>query len=311
MVRSLPDILRTSLLIRSSGVKVTQIHPPNGELFTNPTLTALDDGSLAIAVREVSYFVDRRGRYVKLVDPPTSRTWLGSFDAVSLRSSGLEPLAEQTPDSWVLEDPRLFETPAGLGGLWAVRDYTTGRYEVKMAVGEITDSRIKNVRIIESPHQANLEKNWMPFIDGGELNFIYRADSAERYTFRNDLLHFHSAREDRWDELRGQSGSSQLIPWKSGWLCVTHAHTVLSLPFRIAAWRFYRHYFVYFSPDFSTVTVSNPFNFLRRGIEFCSGLAVTPEGIFIGFGARDRTAHVACVDETLVERALKQGRTTN
>lgn len=305
MVRSLPVVFGTSKLANARGVLVSELPAPGGEWLTNTTVTALPDGKLAVAVRQVSYFVDHRGRYINTTETPECYTWIGELDPVSLDVRGLMRMEQQTPTDLVMEDPRLLLTAQGLRGAWAVRDYRTGRYEIQMAVADVSEGRIENVRLIDSPHGSSLEKNWMPYFDSGAIHFLYRADRAERYRYNEGDILLVGRRPKPWESLKGHSGSSQLVRWREGWICVTHAHTVLSLPFRLAAWRFYRHHIVYFSEDFSSVTVSKPFNFLRRGIEFCAGLAEVNGHLYLGFGVRDRRAYIARLDPTAVDRIMK------
>lgn len=304
MLKSLPTIFGIEILDRRAEVQSVDLALPSGHIFTNPSLASQPDGTILIAIREVTYRVDARGRYVKLVDPPQSFTWMGKLNAEMLTVSALQRLSQDAPPEWVLEDCRLVQSGDLTKGVWALRDYTTGRYEIEIAVGDIADGRIQEIIKIPSPRGSALEKNWMPFLDEGVINFIYRADTAERYRIEGQDLLAVGRPHDVWESLRGHSGSSQLLRWRKGWLGVTHAHTVLSLPFKLAAWRFYRHHFVYYSDDFKSVSASKPFNFSGRGIEFCAGIVSHNGDIIVAYGSADSSARIARLNESLVAELL-------
>jgi hypothetical protein len=302
MLRSVPLILGPSLLRKRPGVNIAEVSAPIGAVFTNPSITVVGE-RLVVAVRSVSYHIDRRGRYVKWTPVPTSGTWVGELDPGSLDMRGLRELVEEkTNGSLVLEDARLVALHGEVGALWAGRDYTTGRYRVDMHVGRIVNGQVTDLRALPSPNGAPVEKNWMPFVDGEELFFLYSPASLERYRLTgNGLAGLSAITEHNAADLVGHSGSSQLVPWREGWLGVTHTHSILALPMKLATWRFYRHHLVYFSRDFTSHRVSPAFNFLRRGIEFCAGLAVTDDRVYLSFGSRDSRAFIAALPPGLVD----------
>ena len=66
------------------------------------------------------------------------------------------------------------------------------------------------------------------------------------------------------------------------------------------------HRFVAFDAEFRVTGISDPWYFLRVGIEFCAGLARDGQRLVASFGVNDASAHLATFDEGSVERALRQ-----
>lgn len=305
---SLPAVIRTRPLSRLKGVRVVRTPAPAGGRFTNPSL-AWFEGELLISLRQVSYFIDGRGRYVNESVLPESSTWISAISADTLAvTRPFERLIEEKAHKGlVLEDPRLVVVGDRLMALMASRDYSTPEYRVQMVVARVSGSSLRVESIIESPTGRALEKNWMPYVRDGHLEFVYWLESMQRYRYVDGSARSLGSALKPASHLAGLSGSSQFVRWKGGWLGVAHSHTVIPLPGKWAAWRFYRHQFVYFSENFDAYQTSRSFHFLSRGIEFCSGAAVGDGAIFLGFGTHDAKAYVARVEDALIERLLVTG----
>jgi hypothetical protein len=308
MANALPVIIGSSRLRRFRGVNISTISPPEGRTWTNPTIVR-HENRFVVGVREVSYRVDWRGRYTSWTTPPESRTWFGPLSADATEVHLETRLSEhKSRDSLVLEDPRFVSWRGEIIGVWAARDYSTGRYVVEMMTGHVSNGVVSEISAIASPHGAPVEKNWMPYVENGDICFLYRADRLERYRLSDEgRLELIGRSAEPVDGLEGQSGSSQIVPFGQGWIGVTHAHSIIALPFKLATWRFYRHHFIEFAQDFSAYRLSSPFNFIGAGIEFCSGLALNGSSLLVGFGSKDSSAHVAKIPLQVLQ-SLMRGR---
>jgi hypothetical protein len=90
------------------------------------------------------------------------------------------------------------------------------------------------------------------------------------------------------------SGSSQVIPFKCGFLSVVHEarqhpHT---------GKRYYQHRFVWYDKSKTMQRITKPFYFHDKVIEFVAGVAWHPNGksIMISYGREDKEAWIATVD---------------
>ena len=112
------------------------------------------------------------------------------------------------------------------------------------------------------------EKNWAPIIhgDGDELRFMHRLGEVVDTDGVTLIKHDTGLAADHI------SGSSQVIPFESGWLLVSHE--ARNLPG--SHLRYYYHRFAYFDRDFRLCKLSRPFVFEDKQIEFCAGLCWHP-----------------------------------
>lgn len=135
------------------------------------------------------------------------------------------------------------------------------------------------------------EKNWMPIVDDpsvkGPQRFMYRLNHIVD-GFGQDKKIFPS-RQDT-----GQiSGGSQVIPFFGGWIALVHEAMYKD------GKRYYQHRFAYFNLDLSLRSLSLPFVFFDKQIEFAAGLCWHgPDDLVISFGVRDREAWMARIDAT-------------
>jgi len=138
------------------------------------------------------------------------------------------------------------------------------------------------------------EKNWMPIIDDeGDTSWLYNCETcvdAEGGQLVNPSKLYVA-------DLRG---SSQAVPFKGGYLAVTHEAINDPTNGKRAYW----HRFVWFDHGMALKRVSKPFVFYERQIEFCAGMTLRGHQVVISFGVRDAEAHIATVDQTEVSRML-------
>jgi hypothetical protein len=142
------------------------------------------------------------------------------------------------------------------------------------------------------------QKNWMPVNLGQEFGWIYSVGPTETL-----VLDRQTSQARVWSRNRPalaldhQRGSSQLIPWDDGWLCVTHEMVVLG------ARRRYTHRFVELDNKLGVRAVSDALTFTGAKAEFCAGMIRQGSELWIGFGV-DRQAMLGRVEEAEVRSCL-------
>lgn len=280
-----------------AGVTCRQVVIPTLEGWpcTNPSIAPRPDGHLAMIVRTVNYhLVGEHSMSYQLLDADgvvRTRNYLAELDDASLAVTAVRPLA-MAPGGGVLpgpviglEDVRLID----LRGHWmasaTVRDRNEAwRCEIALADLEADGH---DLRVLRSPNGDRHEKNWMPFLRGDALHFVYSLAPTVvlRYDDRTGVLDTVSTcAAPPWaDELRG---GSQGLAVGGGHLFV--AHEVAS----VGAGRDYRHRLVHLDGDGRITAASPPFRFLAPGIEFCAGIAPAGEDIVLSFGSEDRAAYL-------------------
>lgn len=183
----------------------------------------------------------------------------------------------------------------------------TGRMELSeisfdsQSVEEVSRFRIPAPDDEES--RSYCEKNWMPILDQpfSYLKWcnpcqVVKVDIEEK-TCTTKVIKKESL--FKWD----QRGGSQVVPWKDGYLCLTHQTKL----YNSEAGRkdgLYRHRFIYWDKDWNLIKSSEPFDFMGAFIEFACGLAIYNDDILITFGFQDNAAYVIKTTSDLIEEVL-------
>ena len=191
------------------------------------------------------------------------------------------------------EDCRLFELDGRLHASATILDGNAA-----IAILEFSaDGDVVSAHIQKSDRH---EKNWMPVVQdgiqgaGSRLWFVYSVDPLVvlRYDTSSRLVH------PTVSEIAGRGGclrgSSQLRPYGDGFLAVVHQ--VHRMPTTT-----YLHRFVRFDRFLQVIAMSEPFYFVRRGIEFCAGLVHWRGKWVLSFGLADKDAQLALVDGSVVQ----------
>ena len=262
---------------------------PGWSVF-NPSIAKGPEGYRCI-VRS-SNFVLRNGEY--LVNDPENivRTvnYLADLDD-NLNLINMEPI----DDSWVdppvhytlvrnMEDARLFWHDNSWWVSGTSRQHRSDGVP-KIAVDKLRDYTAIERQILKDDDDV-CEKNWMPIADTGQ--WVYSVSPS--IIMHDGGFLSTDPSSDLPSNLRG---SSQLVPWKDGYLGVTHEVT----------WeptRYYWHRFVYFDSRGFAVSATEPFYFLSPGIEFANGITLWNDKVIVSFGHADERALLAVIPGELI-----------
>jgi hypothetical protein len=264
---------------------------PGWTLF-NPTITRDGNGYRAL-VRSSNYTLSN-GRYDVDGDWQFRNEYYLAELGHTLDIRSVELVADRTPPSgrvpspWIgWEDCRLF---AHDGAWWA--SATTREHHrdnmCRIAVLRLVGTAFDRVSVLEDPDPGRHAKNWMPFVSGGELFFVYSCSPT--VVLRCDPLvgRLEEAARHRGPRiLHGVSGGSQGVDVGGGRLFVVHE--ALDGP----RGRIYTHRFVLMNDTFRLTCASPPFFFMHHGVEFCAGLAVHEGALTLSFGFEDGEAYLA------------------
>jgi glycosyltransferase involved in cell wall biosynthesis len=291
-----------------------QFEPPRGYVATNPSVIN-DNGMPVVLVRTVNYTITPEGQYAirgKAGDcspgyPIHTRNFLVR------PGTDIAPQELALPGNWPepkfdlvlgFEDSRLFLFNNELWSSSTVRELTpegTCQQVVAQLVNTVdgTAAYSDDWLVFES-HQGTHEKNWMPWVRNGEIQFVYRLGSlisaAGGHGFHND---------PKIDVSRISGGSQVIQIDPHMWIALVHeAHTIPGRPNR-----YYRHRFVSFVPNGSVDRISPAFYLHDRQIEFVAGLAYFPDKhkLLVSYGLRDCEAWTAEMDVNEVVKFIDRG----
>ena len=289
----------------------------DGWIAMNPSVT-MHDGVLKCAIRTVNYKIDEHGRYLirgtdgtaNSENPINTRTWLATMTpdlevatATEISNHHIMPKIFNMVVGF--EDMRLF---THMGKLYASATWREGTPEgwCEQVIGELVHDTEQFTYIYQDiqrmlGHEPKThEKNWTPFPDANPQFpcFLYRmnelVDNTGKPIWKNT--------ENKFD-IGAMSGSSQVIPYNRGFLCIVHeARQWPDKPVR-----YYTHRFVELDENGHMSRVSRPFYLREKGIEYVAGISYHPtelNKLIISFGFKDAEACIGHVSLADVERFL-------
>lgn len=181
-----------------------------------------------------------------------------------------------------LEDGRMFSFVGRRAALFSGLFHNTVRHRTVMRNTMVLMPDLDRPLEVQALHTDKLrEKNWMPFVEDGRLYAVYSTRPWVVYDLTDfSVVTEHEGLPENW------SGSSQVVPYRDGYLCVVHRHR--------GTWptAIYEHAFVRVSAAFEPVDVSPPFYFFGAGVEFCAGLDWHGDELCLSFGRSDRDAYL-------------------
>jgi glycosyltransferase involved in cell wall biosynthesis len=176
-----------------------------------------------------------------------------------------------------LEDVRVYRNASGDLRFVAVTAEYSDKIRVLEGGYDIVNAKYTNCRVLESPTNAECEKNWIPVT--GTDDVIYRWHPVEVGKIEGNELKIQTRHETPWffHHLRGSA-----VPMARGdelW-CLVH-YVEYSQP------RKYFHCFVVMNKSYKPLRVSLPFVFREEGIEYCIGTQFQGEKIECIFSSWD------------------------
>jgi hypothetical protein len=301
----------------------------NGTGITNPSIL-LDQGKILLNIRHVGYslylcenkqkFQTKWGAdyspfcYLHPEDDCTLRTvnYLCELDSNTYDIKNYQRVDTSKLDKkpvWEfigLEDARLVRWDNRLF-MCGVRRDTKTNGEGRMELSEIVDGVEINRFRIEPPNNPNsyCEKNWMPILDK-PFHFIKWSNPTEVVEVDLDNLKSKTVyMSPNFKQLkRDIRGGSQLIKIDNYYVAVTHEVDLWNTKHGKKDGRYY-HRFVIWNENFEIIKVSDEFNFMTAGVEFCCGITQHDDNILITFGYQDNASFLLKLPLKYIKKLLQ------
>ncbi len=273
----------------------------------NPSL-ARHRGALWATLRLSNYRVEQ-GRYLMEGDAVLTRTLLGALgegdalvdprEIAAVDEASMPPLFPS--DVRGFEDCRLFEYQGSLFASATARDRNAAN-RCEIALLALDDqARILRADLLRGFHGELHQKNWLPFVDAGEIRFVYATDPLTILRYDPATRDVSCVSEAPQPLALGHlRGSAAPIAFDDGWLYMTHETVEVA-----GRGRCYLHRFVAMRRDYTLAALTRPFHFTRKGIEFAAGLAAEGDELVVAFGSADRQAFLMRVPAAGVRAALE------
>lgn len=275
----------------------------------NPSIVLSNEGEYWIAFRASNYIFSDTRISVKLTTGNRVRNKMfivrlnddWSFDEETLKEITVTNVRDNIIRG--LEDPRLFwdGTSYCISSTYLEKDNPIARIS-KIRIKSLEDPEVLSIEIYPSPNNQ-VEKNWMPVQD--TESFIYDYCSV----FTNGQVTQHSVNK-KYETFRG---GTQVIPLGDG-TSIGLIHEIYSVVVRAVNpttfssttnVRNYSHKFVRYNKDLKPIQCSEDFIFVKKGIEFASGIAPTKDGFVISLGRSDLASYVSTISKENVLATLK------
>jgi len=207
-----------------------------------------------------------------------------------------------------LEDARLFRWDGKLFHCGVRRDEDkigTGRMELcEIVIEEDSVKQVSKTRI-QPPLDPNsyCEKNWMPILDM-PYHYIKWSNPTELVKIDPETGKSEQIFTGEAKSMDGYPrGGSQVIPWKGGYVAITHEVDL----FKSEVGRkdaVYYHRILFWDKNFNLLKWSNRFFIMGGHVEFCVGLAEHKGNMLMTFGFQDNAAYLLKFNESVLEEFL-------
>jgi len=275
----------------------------------NPSVLRTESGYL-VNCRAVSYRINPDQLYIASEPDGVlrSRNILMRYDRTFTLLGETEVQASMAPLRWQpvqgLEDARVFSRDGQTGFLCTTTNLHPAG-PIRLSLCHVTGSgEVNHHRPLSGYGDSRAQKNWLPFVEGGELFAIYGYEPLVVVKIDEDTGTVEAVVERPqgrpFEDWRGSAGPID-IPADLGGGRLVLVHMV--------SWRARRHYlhrFVRLDDDWRITQVSRPFYFRHLGIEFGCGMCLAhgEADVLITFGVEDREAWLCRVPLSEVCRAL-------
>ena len=273
------------MILTESGINYKRIEIPQLTRYNvcNPSVIATEHG-FECTVRGVNYDLEKSdheyifyyGSY-SVPFPDTQNYHVTLDDDLNILSY------------WFLEDRHLRTNIFSLDGIEDLRFfYWKGvKYLIGNAINypsscasttlmTLEGNVLKLEAIFQSPTKAKTEKNWMPFVQGDELHFLY-TPNGQLLSYKEELT---LSRADSDNELPNWSGSSCVMEKDGKYYAIVHKREKSR----------YTHKLLEYDAQGSLLWQSKEFNFEQFGIEFCAGMAFKGNDVVVSYGVMDKKA---------------------
>lgn len=290
------------------SVKTITYDLPKGYSPSSSSIIPYGDG-YCINVRAVNYTIDDSGRYTMHDNSDNIvRTFnylltldsnLDVLDGGELLNITTTPLYPKNIQGF--EDVRLFSPSQFQCTSFEINNERIG--QICYGEFDIESKSITRIIPLSLGTEPRCEKNWLPFIQNGEVFFIYAVSPLKLYKMNqeNGALTLVKELDMNTTEISMNDfrGSACPIPYKNGWLATVHQVYFGS------GRRKYFHRFIWFDIEFTEIKYSPIFYFEATDIEFNLSLCHSNEGLLMTYSRCDNCSKIGLLDYSVIDEWLK------
>ena len=297
-------ISSTPVLTEKWNLKPVKIDIESEYACFNPSIVKTSGGYQLIA-RSTNVINLNDGTYQYLSIPHVTKNYLlflnDNFEITDkkiLNNNLNEELSLKV--QYGIDDIRIFKWAEQYWVCGAVPYLSKGSEDVgsKQIFCRLNGDELVDHKLIDSPYNRKVEKNWVPVINNEELSFACGLAPLDLMHYKNgELLHHKQKIKDAQDfSIRG---GTPFINWKNVLLGIVHSAHI-----HHKGKRYYTHHFVTLNSKLEMLEISEPFFIQRKGIEFASGLELDDGGVVLSYGVADRRCRVVRIPDSIIEKYI-------
>jgi len=152
--------------------------------------------------------------------------------------------------------------------------------------------------VIDYAGLQQVEKNWVPIESERDkfVRFPFPAQLSSSSALLNRESVNYELYQSSGEKMIGMLGSTQLARFHSGYLALVHSKTLGSRKNNHRYW----HRVFYYDKTFKAKKVSKPFSFLGYETEFCTGLSIYENNVYLSFCCNDGINFVLVIDSLIL-----------
>lgn len=160
--------------------------------------------------------------------------------------------------------------------------------------------RINCEYLIDYGGLRQVEKNWVPIESKVDkfVRFPYPVQLSSSVKLINNETYQYEMFQSRCEEMSGMLGSTPLSKLRDGYLALVHSKTLGSSRNNHRYW----HRCIYYDKNFRVEKVSKPFTFLGFDTEFCTGLSIYEDKVYLSFCCNDGVNFILVIDSVTLFR---------
>lgn len=186
-------------------------------------------------------------------------------------------------------------------------DLNVNYTKATIVIYEITENfEIGNEIIVNPEEFANTnEKHWSP-VEGKPFTFIRWCNPTDIVEIDPETGNISNRIVlDKKENIGQKRGNCQTVRYNDGYLSIVHDTRRLinkNGEFTVQ----YRHYFIEYDNEFNITRMSNPFNFEYPEIEFCCGLQLDENDVYVSYSVFDSSSAIIKFNKSIVEELLNK-----
>lgn len=268
----------------------------------NPSIATSPRKGMAVSFRSSNYVIMETGELrVTMGGRITNKIWFAEInDALELQNlRQIEVPDTIMPTPRGMEDPKLFWRGTSWWFTATMMEKHTPVARMAVCKLDAKATKVTDITIFDGLDPRRPEKNWMTpdRKKSDQFDFIYASNAI----VSGKKIIFNTTQDARVTGLRG---SSHLLEQENGtYIAVMHrlwskkTRTYMPNNFGIIEGKDknYAHFFVRFDRFGAMIQISEPFQFVSRGIEFAAGITQLGNNFVISFGKEDVSSHLSIV----------------